>query len=96
MDALVEAGVRAFDVASLVEIERVSRIPDAELYFMNFRLIVARAIVRAYREFGVRSFAFDSDEELDKIVQATGGAEDPRPVPPPGLSQHAQPHSAGR
>ena len=32
--------------------------------------------MRAYREFGVRSFAFDSDEELDKIVQETGGAED--------------------
>jgi len=75
MDALVEAGVRAFDVASLVEIERVARIPDAELYFMN--PIKSRgAIVRAYREFGVRSFAFDSDEELDKIVQETGGAHD--------------------
>ena len=75
MDALVEAGVRAFDVASLVEIERVARIPDAELYFMN--PIKSRgAIVRAYRDFGVRSFAFDSDEELDKIVQATGGAQD--------------------
>jgi ornithine decarboxylase len=75
MDALVEAGVRAFDVASLVEIERVARIRDAELYFMN--PIKSRgAIVRAYREFGVRSFAFDSDEELDKIVQETGGAHD--------------------
>ena len=51
MDALVEAGVRAFDVASLVEIERVSRIPDAELYFMN--PIKSRgAIVAAYRDFG--------------------------------------------
>ena len=34
------------------------------------------AIVRAYRDYGVRSFAFDSDDELDKIVQETGGAED--------------------
>ena len=75
MDALVDAGVRAFDVASLVEIERVARIPGAELYFMN--PIKSRgAIVRAYRDFGVRSFAFDSDEELDKIVQETGGAHD--------------------
>ena len=33
-------------------------IPDAELYFMN--PVKSRgAIVRAYREFGVRSFAFD-------------------------------------
>jgi ornithine decarboxylase len=34
------------------------------------------AIVRAYRDFGVRSFAFDSDDELDKIVAETGGAQD--------------------
>ncbi len=75
MDALVEAGIRSFDVASLVEIERVARIPDAELYFMN--PVKSRgAIVRAYREFGVRSFAFDSEEELDKIVQETGAAQD--------------------
>ena len=75
IEALVEAGIRSFDVASLVEIERVAPIPDAELYFMN--PVKSRgAIVRAYREFGVRSFAFDSDEELDKIVEETGGAHD--------------------
>ncbi len=75
IDALVEAGIRAFDVASIPEIERLAGVPDRELFFMN--PIKSRgAIVRAYREFGVRSFAFDSDEELDKIVAETGGAED--------------------
>jgi ornithine decarboxylase len=75
LDALVDAGIRAFDVASLVEIERVAKVPEAELYFMN--PVKSRgAIVRAYRDFGVRSFAFDSDEELDKIVAETGGAND--------------------
>src|SRR6266511_1138146 len=34
------------------------------------------AIVRAYGDFGVKSFAFDSDDELDKIVAETGGAQD--------------------
>jgi ornithine decarboxylase len=75
MDALVEAGIRAFDVASMVEIERVARLPNAELYFMN--PVKSRiAIRRAYGDFGVRSFAFDSDEELDTIVHETGGADD--------------------
>jgi ornithine decarboxylase len=75
IDALVAAGIRAFDVASLVEIERAARVADAELYFMN--PVKSRgAIARAYREFGVRSFAFDSDEELDKVVAETGGADD--------------------
>jgi ornithine decarboxylase len=75
IDALVEAGIRAFDVASLVEIERVAGIPGVELFFMN--PVKSRgSIARAYREFGIRSFAFDSDEELDKIVAETGGAKD--------------------
>ena len=75
IDALVEAGIRSFDVASLVEIERLAPVPGAELYFMN--PIKSRgAIVRAYGDFGVKSFAFDSDDELDKIVAETGGAQD--------------------
>lgn len=75
LDALVEAGVSAFDVASLVEIERAARIEGAELYFMN--PVKSRgAIARAYRDFGVRCFAFDSAAELNKILQETGGAED--------------------
>ncbi|MFO7477879.1 MAG: type III PLP-dependent enzyme [Methyloceanibacter sp.] len=73
--ALAEAGIRDFDVASLPEIERLAAIPGAELYYMN--PVKSRgAIARAYREFGVRRFAFDSDEELDKILEETGGADD--------------------
>ena len=75
IDALVEAGISAFDVASLVEIERMAPIEGAALYFMN--PIKSRgAIVRAHRDFGVNHFAFDSEDELDKIVEETGGGGD--------------------
>ncbi len=75
VQALVDAGIRSFDVASLTEIERIAPIDGAQLYFMN--PIKSRgAIARAYRDFGVRSFAFDSDDELNKIIQETGGAGD--------------------
>lgn len=75
IDAMVEAGVTAFDVASLVEIERVAGVEGAELYFMN--PIKSRgAISRAYRDFGVRCFAFDSADELEKVLEETDGAED--------------------
>ena len=75
IDALVEAGIRAFDVASLVEIERMALIKGAELYFMN--PVKSRgAIARAYHDFGVRRFAFDSSDELDKVLEETGGADD--------------------
>ena len=75
IDALVEAGITAFDVASLVEIERVAPVKGAELYFMN--PVKSRgAIARAYRDFGVRRFAFDSADELDKVIEETGYADD--------------------
>jgi ornithine decarboxylase len=75
VDALTEAGIRAFDVASLTEIERLAGVPGAELFFMN-PVKSRTAIARAYGALGVRSFAFDSDEELDKITEETGGASD--------------------
>ena len=73
--ALVEAGITHFDVASLVEIERLAAVPGAELYFMN--PVKSRASIRtAYHDFGVRSFAFDSDDELNKILGETCQAKD--------------------
>ncbi|MGI8724982.1 MAG: type III PLP-dependent enzyme [Methyloceanibacter sp.] len=75
LGALVDAGIRAFDVASMVEIERIAAFPGVELFFMN-PIKSRNAVARAYHEFGVRSFAFDSDDELDKIVQESGGAKD--------------------
>ncbi len=75
IDALVEAGIKGFDVASLTEIERLAGVPSAELYFMN--PVKSRgSIERAYREFGIKRFAFDSDDELDKILEETGRARD--------------------
>lgn len=73
--ALVGAGVDAFDVASLVEIERVASMSEADLYFMN-PVKSRNAIRRAYYDFGVRRFAFDSEEELEKILAETGRAKD--------------------
>lgn len=75
LDAVAAAGIRSFDVASLAEMERVKSIDGAELYYMN--PVKSRgAIAQAYSEFGARSFAFDSHDELGKILAATGGAED--------------------
>ena len=73
--ALVEAGITSFDVASSGEIERMADVPNAELYFMN--PVKSRGSIRAaYRAFGVRRFAFDSEDELDKILDETERAED--------------------
>jgi ornithine decarboxylase len=75
IEALVEAGITKFDVASSIEIARMAVEPNAKLYFMN--PVKSRASVRAaFHEFGVRSFSFDSEDELDKILEETGRAKD--------------------
>jgi ornithine decarboxylase len=75
LGALYGAGIRHFDVASLEEVEICSRVPGATLHLMN--PVKSRdTIRRAYHDFGVRSFALDSEAELRKILEETGNAKD--------------------
>ncbi len=72
--ALYGAGIRHFDVASLPELEDAATIPGAVLHYMH--PVKSRfAIARSY-DLGVRRFALDSEEELDKILAETSHAPD--------------------
>jgi len=75
LGALYGAGIRHFDVASIPEIEDAATIPGAILHFMH-PVKSRTAIRRAFSEFGVRSFALDSEDELRKILDETGGCRD--------------------
>ena len=76
IQTLWDNGVRAFDVASIPEIELVRSVaPRARLAYMH-PVKSRSAIRRAYHEFGVRTFALDTHEELAKILQETGHARD--------------------
>ena len=75
LGALFGAGIRHFDVASIPEIEDAATIPGAHLHFMH-PVKSRNAIRRAFAEFGVRSFAVDSEDELRKIAEETGGCRD--------------------
>ena len=76
IQTLADAGVRSFDVASLPEIELVKAIaPEARLAFMH-PVKSRAAITRAYFDYGVRTFSLDTHDELQKILDATGGAKD--------------------
>ena len=74
--ALVENGVTGFDVASIPEVALVAQhAPGARMAFMH--PVKSRAAIRsAYFDYGVRTFALDSHEELTKIVAATDDAKD--------------------
>ncbi len=69
---LVGQGIHDFDVASIVEIRRLTAInPGLRLHFNN--PIKSRAAVEiAFHEYGVRSFALDDQAELEKIISACG------------------------
>ncbi|MFC7048635.1 type III PLP-dependent enzyme [Emcibacter nanhaiensis] len=75
LDALYEAGVRHFDVASPKELERVSSFKDARFYNMN-PVKHPRHIAISYFDYGVRDFSVDCMDELDKVLRATGHAKD--------------------
>lgn len=74
--ALAAGGIHRFDVASPGEIALLRRLlPEAELHYMH-PVKSRSAIAEAYGRYGVRSFALDSLDELAKIDDQTGGADD--------------------
>jgi ornithine decarboxylase len=74
--ALLQAGMKSFDAASLEEIRMVRRLSKrARIHFMH-TVKSPEAIRAAYFEYGVRDFSLDTLDELNKILSATDFAED--------------------
>src|SRR6201981_2815332 len=69
--ALWAGGVRHFDCASLAEVALVRKLlPATEVHFMH--PVKSRSAIRdAFDVYGVTDFAFDSADELAKILQET-------------------------
>ena len=76
LGALYGAGIRHFDVASIAELEDAVTIPNANLHFMH-PVKSRHAIRRAYHDFGLNTFALDSEDELIKIVEETRSSKGP-------------------
>ena len=75
LQVLWESGITHYDVASIAEVRLVAEtLPEATLCFMH-PVKAEEAIAEAYA-LGVRTFSLDTLEELEKIVRATGGAQD--------------------
>jgi ornithine decarboxylase len=76
LESLWAGGVHQFDTASIAEVRLVrERLPDAACHFMH-PVKSPEAIAEAYHRHGVRRFVFDHADELDKIAEATAGADD--------------------
>ncbi|MDT9597535.1 type III PLP-dependent enzyme [Sphingosinicella rhizophila] len=73
---LWDSGITHFDVASIAEVRLVAEtLPAAVQCFMH-PVKAEEAIREAYFDHGVRTFSLDTMDELDKIVRATGNADD--------------------
>ncbi|MTJ79923.1 MAG: type III PLP-dependent enzyme [Telmatospirillum sp.] len=74
--SLWDGGLRHFDAASLNEVALVRGLfPDADIHFMH-PVKTRTAIRSAYNRFAVRDFVLDSMDELEKILEETGRAQD--------------------
>ena len=73
---IVESGIEKFDVASINEIKLIKKIyPKAHAYYMN--TIKSREHIKeAYFNYNIKDFAFDSKDELQKIIETTDNAKD--------------------
>ncbi len=71
-----ESGINRFDVASINEVKLINKnFPNARAYYMN--TIKSREHIKeAYFNYKIRDFAFDTKDELQKIIEATDGAKD--------------------
>ncbi len=69
------ARVRHFDVASQRELREIGKLPGVTMHVMH-PVKSRRFIAEAYFDYGVRTFALDSEAELEKILAETGGAQD--------------------
>jgi len=73
---IYQNGISNFDVASLEEIKLLKRIaPDAKLYFMH-TVKNRNSIEEAYFKYQIKDFAFDTKDELNKILESTKNAKD--------------------
>jgi ornithine decarboxylase len=76
LDALWANGVRNFDVASDAEAALIAnKFKGAQIAFMH-PVKSRRAIGRAFHDYGVKTFALDSEDELEKILAETNNAKD--------------------
>ena len=71
-----ESGINQFDVASINEIKLIRKVfPKAKAYYMN--TVKSREHIKeAYLNYNIKDFAFDTKDELQKIIEATNNAKD--------------------
>ena len=76
LKAVVESGIKNFDVASIKEIEDIRRVnPDAKCSYMH-TVKSRESIKEAYFKYNIKTYSLDTKDELIKIIESTNHAKD--------------------
>jgi ornithine decarboxylase len=76
LKAIVESGIKNFDVASIQEIEDIRKLsPDAKCSYMH-TVKSRESIKEAYFKYNIKSYSLDTKDELIKIIESTNHAND--------------------
>ena len=73
---LLDSGINQFDVASIEEIKQIREFSSSAKCSYMHTIKSPESIIKAYFEYGIRTFALDTKEELVKIIKNTDNAKD--------------------
>ena len=73
---LLDSGINQFDIASIEEIKQVRKFTNKAKCSYMHTVKSPESIKSAYFEFGIKTFALDTKDELIKIIESTSNAKD--------------------
>ena len=73
---LLKSGINQFDVASIEEIKAVRKFDSSAKCSFMHTVKSRESIKEAYFNFGIKTFALDTKDELIKIIETTDNAKD--------------------
>jgi len=73
---LIKSGIEQFDVASIEEIISVRKLSKIAKCSYMHTVKSRESISEAYFKYGIKTFALDTKDELIKIIESTGNAND--------------------
>ena len=76
IETLIKSGINQFDVASIEEIRAVKKLDDNVKCSFMHTVKSRESIKEAYFNYGIKTFALDTKDELIKIIETTNNAKD--------------------
>jgi ornithine decarboxylase len=74
--SLLESGIDQFDVASIEEIKQIKKFSKSAKCSYMHTVKSPESINESYFKYGIKTFSFDTKEELIKIIRNTNNAKD--------------------